>query len=114
MIDETQAVQKIVEDLRKEVSGRFDSMQEDIKELTKALRDLIRIDGDIRRLQDSVGRIGRETEDHEKRVRLLEGSGVATQSDIKHADRQSWLLITAAASLLTALVVFLLTQVVGR
>ena len=114
MSTEIQAVEEKVEFLRTELGRRFDTVQEELKELTKALRDLIRLDGDIRRLQDAVGRIGRETEDHEKRLRTLEGSGAATQATVKHADRQSWLIITAAASLLSGLVVFLLTHLIGK
>lgn len=81
-------IQERLDDLRQDFGKRLDVLGGEVKsqlgvvnvelrELTKALRDLIRLDGDIRRLQDAVGRIGRETEDHEKRLRVIESRGTA-------------------------------------
>ena len=50
-------------------------LRDEVKELTKALRELIRIDGDIKRLSEAIGRIGGESEDHEARLRVLESRG---------------------------------------
>jgi hypothetical protein len=51
--------------LRKEVTDRLDS-------LSKALGSLIRMEERISGQNQALGRIGREVDDHEKRIRALE------------------------------------------
>jgi hypothetical protein len=62
--------QKLV-GLEKTVNG----LRNDVKEISDSLRELIRIDGDMKRIGDAVGRIGKETADHESRLRVLELKG---------------------------------------
>ena len=54
-VNDLQSLDKKLETFRGEIGERFDRVHDDLKELTKALRDLIRLDGDIRRLQDAIG-----------------------------------------------------------
>lgn len=102
------ALQQKIEGLRAEVSARFDLVHEDLKELTKALRELIRLDGDIRRLQDAIGRIGRTSDDHELRLRTVESAVTTGAVQSKHLDRTQWLGVTSVVSLVSALVLALL------
>ena len=58
--------------LRTEFQAEFRGVRGDLKEQTKALQELVRLDGDISRLDDAMHRIGHEAKDHEKRIRELE------------------------------------------
>ncbi len=121
MTTEIQALEQKLETFRgavgerfDEVGVRFDRVHDDLKDLTKALRDLIRIDGDIRRLQDATGRIGRECEDHEKRLRVLEQDGAGTRVKVGVIGRGQLLLFSTIAAGLGAVfsgvVVYALTH----
>jgi hypothetical protein len=72
---------------KKDVSDQFAGVRSDIKDLTKALRDLIILDGDIKRQSDVVARVGREVEDHEKRIRSLEVTGAGTKKTVTLMDK---------------------------
>jgi len=76
-----------LDDFKRDVSNQFAGVRSDIKELTSALRDLIRLDGDIKRQSDAVGRIGREVEDHEDRIRALEVTGAGTKKTVSLMDK---------------------------
>lgn len=68
-MSEKDVIAEKVDGLSRDVGG----LRADMKELTKAMKELIRIDGDIKRLGDMVMRIGKESDDHETRLRMLEG-----------------------------------------
>lgn len=108
------ALEQKIEGLRSEVSARFDLVHDDLKELTKALRELIRLDGDIRRLQDAIGRIGRTSDDHENRLRLVEAAATAGATQSKHLDRTQWLGVTTVVALVAALALALLLYLLKR
>lgn len=110
MDENIQSVERKLDDFRREVRGRMDTVGEELKELTKALRDLIRLDGDIRRIQDAVGRIGRQADDHEERMRALETTGSAQAATVKHLSAGQALFLAAGSSMLTGLIIFLLTH----
>jgi chromosome segregation ATPase len=85
-------------DLRQEVKERLDK-------LTQVITDLVRLDGVMARQNDALGRIGREVEDHEKRLRRLEGqfSGDEVRWGIS-----SWagtLLVSAAVGVVSSVAV---------
>lgn len=58
--------------VRKELNGQMAGVRADIKDLTLALRDLIRLDGDLKRIEQAQSRIGRQVDDHEERMREME------------------------------------------
>jgi septal ring factor EnvC (AmiA/AmiB activator) len=103
-------VEQQLQEFRAEVRQRFDRVGEDLKELTKALRDLIRLDGDIRRLAEAVKRIGTQVDDHEGRLRAVEANGTAAQADTKHHDKLLWFIVIAASNVVTAILVHALTK----
>lgn len=103
-------VEQKLEDFRAEVRLQFDRVGGELKELTQALRDLIRIDGDIRRLGEVTKRIGGQVDEHEKRLRVVEIAGTANHSETKQHDRLLWLIVVAASNLLTGLIVYALTR----
>lgn len=105
-----QTVESKLDDFRVEVRKRMDTVGDELRELTKALRELIRIDGDIRRIQDAVGRIGRQVDDHEERTRALETAGSAHAVTVKHLSAGQALVLAAGSSMLTGLIIFLLTH----
>jgi len=107
-----QALEHKLETFRDEIGGRFDRVHDDLKELTKALRDLIRLDGDIRRLQDAMSRIGHESGDHELRLRELEGANATAAVEHRHLDRTQWLGITTVSTIISAIVVGVIVFVV--
>ena len=71
-----------LDEFKAEVRHRFDRVHEDLKEMTQALRELVRLDGNIKRLEEAVGRIGDEVRDQEKRLRTLEHRGAGTAKTI--------------------------------
>lgn len=110
MAAEQQALEDKLEDLRGEVGRRFDTVHNDMKDLTKALRDLVRLDGDLHRIQDSVVRIGAQVDDHEQRLRPLETSGAVQGVTVKHISSTQAMFLAAACSLFTGLLIWLLTH----
>lgn len=108
-------VERNLEAFRKEVNGRFEALQAEIRELTTALREQVRIDGEIKRVNDALARMGRQldklegnNEALEERVRQVEQSGVAHKTEVRHLDRLAWLPITLASSVLTGVIVWAL------
>ena len=57
-----------VDDLGEDVSN----INNELKTMNSSLSDLIRIDGNILRLEEKLNRIGTEKDDHEDRIRALE------------------------------------------
>lgn len=106
------ALDNKVETLRRDVSQHLAGVRNDIKDLTAALREMIRLDGEIKRQNDAVGRIGRQVDKQEERlheietVRLpaLEVGGVKTGVVTESNDRFNWKLISVALTTLGAVV----------
>ena len=111
-----------IEALRSNVSGQLTGVRSDIKELTQALRELIRLDGDLKRQNDALGRIGRQVDNHDARlheiesVRLpaLETARAATSVSVGHSNRMYWLLVTAGASVFTGAIVGMIVYAVNH
>lgn len=114
MTAELKDLEQKLETFRSEVGERFDRVHDDLKDLTKALRDLIRLDGDIRRLQDAIGRIGRESGDHEKRLRVLEEATAGQRVKVGVIGRGQLLIFStiaaAAGAVFSGVVVYALTH----
>ena len=122
MSGEESVMERKLEHMRVEVNRRFDVVHGDLKELTQALREMIRLDGDLKRQNDALVRVGRQVDAHEERLhdievnRLpqIEGRNTETQTTAKQNSRFVWLLITAGASVfsggLVGLVVYGLTH----
>jgi hypothetical protein len=86
--------------LKVSVNEQFDGVRNDLKELTSALRDLIRLDGDIKRVQDAVHRIGTQVDDHETRLRGVETVGSVNHSRTSAAEKLIYLGLLAASNML--------------
>lgn len=119
-----------IETLRKDVNTQLTGVRTDIKELTEVLRDLIRMDGEIKNISTLTERIGNEVDDHEKRLRGLEKNGADADVVVKLTDRVTvleqssavntvkigsgerlyWLIGSGAVSLLVGVIVFLVTK----
>lgn len=82
MAGDLESLKQDLDELRGDIGKRFDSVHTELKELTKALRDLVRIDGDQRRIEEKVNRIGSEVGDHEKRIRHLERSDAGQEKSV--------------------------------
>ncbi len=61
--NEVDAIKEDLVDLKKEVRDSLSGMRSDLKELAKALHELIRLDGDLGRVADLANRIGREVDE---------------------------------------------------
>ncbi len=116
------ALDSKIEALRGNFTNQFIGMRTDIKELTQALRELIRLDGDLKRQNDAIGRIGRQVDGHDERlheieaVRLpsIEAARAETKVSVGHSNRMYWLLVTAGASVFTGAIVGLIVYAVTR
>ncbi len=101
-----EALREEVQNLRVDVRNNMGELRTDIKELTKAFRELVRIDGDVNRLRDAVGRIGKEVEDHEKRLRAIEAVAPETRTKLHFGERLLW----AAVSVGVGVLVYVITH----
>ena len=81
MAGELAVLEQKVDSLSADVSG----IKTELKQVNESLKHLIRIDGDIKRMDEKVDRIGKECKDHEDRLRILESKpGLFLSSIIKH------------------------------
>lgn len=99
-----------LESLRGEVRAGLGELRGDVKELTAALRELVRIDGETKRQNDALRRIGVQTDDHEKRLRVVERGDARAQADLQHHDRRVTWIYTIAGAALSGLLVYAFTR----
>ncbi len=60
---DVEAIKEDLDELKREVRDSISGMRSDIKELAKALHELIRLDGDLSRVADITNRIGKQVDD---------------------------------------------------
>lgn len=104
------ALESKVENLSRDVTNQLSGVRTEIKELTSALRDLIRMDGEIKNVNVLVARIGREVDDHEKRLRELEKNSIANSLKIGTGERIYWMLALVSLNVFTGVVVYWVTK----
>jgi len=109
MSDVTALDQKI-ETLRSEVTTQLRTVSSDMKELTRALRELIRLDGDIKNLSTLVTRVGGQVDDHEKRLRRVETSSTVNTVKVGSSERFFWIAGAALFSVLSNIIVYVVTR----
>lgn len=107
---EIAALDHKIETLRTDVNTQLTGLRSDVKELTKALRDLIRMDGEIKNLSTLISRIAGEVDDHESRLRKLEQNSTINTVKLGTGERLFWFLLSISSSILTAVVVFEVTH----
>lgn len=114
MAVELAVLEQKVEGLREEVTARFVEVRDDIRGITKTLEALVRIDGDLRNYRESLGRIGAEVKEHDKRLHGLEIAQARAAPVVDSHDRAQWLVrtvfLTTVGSIVTGVVVWLLTR----
>lgn len=103
---EITALESKVESLSQNVNSQLSGVRTDIKELTSALRDLIRMDGEIKNISLLVNRIGGEVDDHEERMRKLEQHSIVNSVKIGAGERVYWMLALVALNVFTGVVVY--------
>lgn len=79
--------------MRLSFNEQFVGVRQDIKELTAAFRELIRMDGDLKRINDAMARIGSQVDDHEQRLRFVENGHAGDRVRIGNAERVAWALL---------------------
>lgn len=67
---------------KEEVSGQLAGVRADLRDLAQAMRELVRLDGDIKRLSDLTHRVAGESLEHERRIRALEIERAGTAKSI--------------------------------
>jgi len=97
-----------LEDFREETKERFNEIRSDIKELTLALRELIRLDGDIKRLNEVVERIGDQVKTNSQDIGLLKIATARSSVTVGVHERWFWVgvsfIFAVAGGILTKLV----------
>ena len=109
-MSEVAALDQKIETLRQDVSEQFSGIRSDIKDLTKALRELIRLDGEVKSVRDLSNRIGKQVDDHEKRIRTLETNSTANATAIKSSSGVALILLVAGLNVLTGVIVYGVTH----
>lgn len=90
-----------LDQLRKEMSEQFSSMRSDIKEISTALVELVRLEGKFERVNELVYRVASEVDDLEKRVRIVENDNGVSRTKIGNNERLAWLFLTALVGMVT-------------
>lgn len=103
-LEQIAAVRADVASYRTEVAAQLGGVRDEIRELTVAFRELIKLDGDIKRTNDAVGRIGRESDDHEIRLRALEAISAKNGAIMGMSGTAASLAAGAGASLIVAII----------
>jgi len=94
---EFKALDTKIGDLR----GDVGDIKKDLRGLTQALRDLIRLDGDIKSLRETVARIGKQIDDNELRMRALEQTSIENATRLTSSAKRAiliWSMVSAIAS----------------
>lgn len=99
------ALNKKIDVINSHFAKEFDGVRADLKDLTRALRDLIRLDGKIENLTTLVTRVGIDVDDHEKRMREIETREAASTVRLGSSERFLWLLASILMSTATGLIV---------
>ena len=81
------ALKTELKEFKADVNSRFDSLHSDLTELTKAMRDLIKLDGYIQRVADQSNRIGKQVDLLEERVRELELANATNSKTVGRFDK---------------------------
>lgn len=68
---DTQQLDQKIEGLRNDVNRQMSGIQSELKQMTETMQEMVRLEGDQHRLWDAVQRIGKESDDHEHRIRTL-------------------------------------------
>ncbi|MDZ7804333.1 hypothetical protein [Thiohalophilus sp.] len=71
---EIDAIKQDSSEIRDEMRTSITGVRSDLKELTSALHDLIRLDGELNRVADLTGRIGTEVDSLARLMRKEHGS----------------------------------------
>lgn len=87
-----------MDEFKAEVRDQIKGLRTDIRELTMAFRDLIRIDTNLKNVDRRVDAIGASVDDHETRLRAIEVSGSGEKQRINHTHWFVNLLISAVVS----------------
>lgn len=109
-MSEIAALKTDIDTLRNEVNGQLTGVRSDIKDLTKVLRDLIRMDGEIKNIATLVGRVAGEVDDHEQRLRSLEKSSAINSIKIGQGERLYWLIGSGVMSAIVGVTVFVVSH----
>jgi len=107
---EVAVLESKLESLSHSVNNQLTGVRSDIKDMTKALRELIRMDSEIKNVTTLVSRIGTEVDDHEKRIRMLENTSVVNSVKIGSGERIYWMLAMVAFNIFTGVVTFMVTN----
>lgn len=92
-----------LEMLREEVNARFGEVRTDIKELTQALRELIRLDGDIKRLAETTIRLDKVVGEHEKKISALVVGNLKSTVIVGIHERWFWFGMSVVGALVASL-----------
>lgn len=97
-----------VQRFKKDVSDQFGAIRADLKDLVQAMRELVRIDGDIKRVNDVVDRVGHEVDDHELRIRKIEQLVLLNESRVAGITRIHAAAFAIISSLATGVITYFL------
>jgi hypothetical protein len=90
-------------------------VREKLDDVVVALRELVRIDGDVKRYSDALVRIGRQVDDHDERIRAVEiksaGTDEANKAKVHHLDRNVERFISIGVTIATGVIVWMVTRV---
>ncbi len=110
MSAELSVMERKMEALRKDVTRQLDGVRVDIRELTKALRDLIRLDGNIKNVTETVHRMTNQLDDIELRLREVEKTGLVANVKMTFGGRVLMMAAGAGLSVVTGVITYMVTR----
>lgn len=102
-----------LQQLRSEFSQRFTGIEEKLDDMRTAVEQLIRVDGELKRHQDALSRIGGQVDRVDERVRdievrrlpAIEAGGAAVNATTKHHANFNSRLVALWSAIISGLVV---------
>jgi hypothetical protein len=81
--------------LRKEMNEQMTALRSEVKEVSKVLLELVRLDGVIKNQYGLINRISTQVDDHERRIRIGEVENSVHQSRLGTSERVIWLIVSS-------------------
>lgn len=107
---ETKALEAKLHNLQQSVQDNFSLVHQDLKELRKALVELVRVQGQVEHILGWVGNQQGKIDSIDSRLREAEQSIVANSTGMRVGSRAAHYLVVAASNVVTAVLVFFVVR----
>lgn len=94
-------LEKSLDDFRANVDKRFETVQDALNKLYDVTLTQAKTDGNVGRIDDANKRIGKQVDEIDGRLRIIEQSGASQKTGLSHVkEATSWLVNITVVSIL--------------